>query len=179
MQFFKMKLYFVLVFSSFSFFSFSQTINTATVNVGGGIYFRGYYEFDWSIGESASIETFQSSFGYLLTTGVLQPFTEKIDITNFLTHVWASDEISIYPIPTHSTLEIDLKIREKGTVSLQLVDQLGRPVFKKRIDYMITNGLQKLDLSGLVAGTYYLNVILSGQLGYPIIRKGTFKILKL
>jgi hypothetical protein len=173
-----MRIYLFLVFSTLSFLGFSQSINTAAVNVGGGAYARGYYQFDWNIGEGASIETFQSSGNYLLTTGVLQPLTEKVEFIDFLTYTWSSDEIAIFPIPTHTILEVDLKIRVKGPVTIQLFDQLGRVVLKSRIDYVINNGIQKLDLSGLIAGTY-LNVILGDQLVYPVIRKGTFKIQKL
>ena len=174
-----MKLFLLLVFSFLSVLGFSQTINTATVNIGGGNYVQDSYQFDWSIGESASIATFQNSFGYLLTTGVLQPFTDRIEINNYLTLTWASDEIAIYPIPTHTFLEIDLKIRHQGPVTFQLIDNSGRLVFQKKVYYIISNGLQKLDLSGLVAGTYYLNVVLEGKLFSPVIRKGTFKIMKL
>ncbi len=174
-----MKLSLFLIFSFFTVVCFSQTINTATINTGGGNYVQGNYQFEWSIGESASIETFQNSFGYILTTGVLQPFTDRVEINNFLTTAWASDEIAIYPIPTHNILEIDLKIREKGPVTIQLIDNGGRLVFQKKVFYMISNGLQKLDLTGLVAGSYYLQVVLEGNLFTPVIRKGTFKIMKL
>ena len=174
-----MKLFFLLVFSCFSVSGFSQSINTATINIGGGNYSQGYYQFDWSIGESASIETFQINYAYLYTTGVLQPFTDKVAINNFLTQNWANDEIVIYPVPTHTTLEIDLKIREEGPLNIKIVDQNGRIVFQKRFFYLITNGLQKLDLSGLVAGQYYLNVVLEGKNPFSVIRKGSFKIMKL
>jgi hypothetical protein len=43
----------------------AQSINTSTENVGGGTYTRVYFQFDWSIGEVKSIETFKNSNNYL------------------------------------------------------------------------------------------------------------------
>jgi len=43
----------------------AQSINTSTVNFAGGTYIQGYFQFDWGIGEGASIETFKNSNNYL------------------------------------------------------------------------------------------------------------------
>jgi len=43
----------------------AQSINTSTVNFAGGTYTWGYFQFDWSIGKGASIETFKNSNNYL------------------------------------------------------------------------------------------------------------------
>ena len=43
----------------------AQSINTFTENFAGGTYTRGYFQFDWSIGEITSIETFKNFNNYL------------------------------------------------------------------------------------------------------------------
>jgi len=43
----------------------AQCINNSTENVGGGTYTRVYFQFDWSIGEVKSTETFKNSNNYL------------------------------------------------------------------------------------------------------------------
>ena len=174
-----MRLFILFCLSAITSIGFSQTINTAAVNAGGGIYAHANYQVDWSIGVSASIETFKSVNGaYLLTTGVLQPFTEKADLTNFLTYTWAKDEIAIYPIPTRTTLEVDIKIAAVGQMTMHLYDQAGRLVLTRRFDYFRTNSIQKLDLSGLTSGVYFLEVTLGTKPVHIVIRKGTFRIEK-
>jgi len=157
----------------------AQSINTATINVGGGTYARGYFQFDWSIGEGASIETFKSLNNYLLTTGVLQPFTEKNLTGAYTTYFWAKDEVTVFPIPTQRILEVDIKVTAEGVINMQLFDQLGKLVLANRFDYIITNRIQKLDLIGLAPGIYYLDITMGRPLSYPVMKKGTFKIQKL
>jgi len=43
----------------------AQSIHTSTENVGGEPYTRVYFQFDWSIGEVTSIETFKNYNNYL------------------------------------------------------------------------------------------------------------------
>ena len=177
---YSMRLFLLIFFSALTTVGSAQTINTATVNAGGGNYAHAYYQIDWSIGESASIETFKSTDGaFLLTTGVLQPFTEKSTFTSFLNYTWAKDEIAIFPVPTRNTLEVDIKIAATGDMTMSLYDQLGRAVLTRRFDYFRTNNIQKFDLSGLVSGVYFLEVTLGTKPVFTVIRKGTFKIQKL
>jgi len=49
----------------------------------------------------------------------------------------------------------------------------------KIIDYYQTNSIQKLDLSALPAGMYFMNVTLKNSTDNMIIRKSAFKIQKL
>jgi hypothetical protein len=156
----------------------AQTIEPSTMNVGGGS-FWGNSNIAWSIGEGASIETFQSTGDLIVTTGVLQPFTEKMVKPNYLASPWTKDEIAIFPVPTHTIVEIDIKINEPGKVSMLLLDQRGQPLQTRTFSYTGLNGVQKFDLTGVTAGVYYINVALTGGSSSPVIRKGTFKIQKL
>lgn len=84
-----MKPFLPLAFCFFSLDSISQSINSSTVNSEGGTVESGYYQVDWSIGEGASIATFQDQSNLVLTTGVLQPYTVKTEIVNFLSSTLA------------------------------------------------------------------------------------------
>lgn len=157
----------------------AQSIAPFTINVGGGIYASGYYQFDWNIGEGASIATFQGDTAALLvTTGSLQPFTEKAETNNLLSAVITSKDVKLFPVPTHAVLEVDLKMDAIGKVTLHVLDQAGHIVLTKQVDYYRTNSIQKLDLTNLTNGLYYLNILLEATAPVPGLRKGSFSIMK-
>ncbi len=174
-----MKYLLLCYFFSLPFCVHSQSINLSTVNIGGGSASRGYYQIDWSIGEGASIATFQNAGNLIVTTGVLQPFIEKIGTTDLATVSWRKDELVLFPVPTQSILEVNLKITALGKITMQLLDQFGRVMLTKQFDYVRTNGIQKMDLTALFPGSYYLNIILTSPDNRSVIRKGTFQVLKL
>ncbi len=174
-----MKYIVLCCFFSLPFCVHSQSINLSTVNIGGGSASRGFYQIDWGIGEASSIATFQNAGNLIVTTGVLQPFTEKIGTTDLATVSWRKDELAVFPVPTPNILEVNLKITALGKITMQLLNQLGRVMLTKQFDYVRTNGIQKMDLTALSAGFYYLNIILSAPNNQSVIRKGTFKVQKL
>lgn len=157
---------------------FAQEVNPSTINIGGGYYEGGYYQFEWSIGEGVSIDSFTIAPNYLVTTGVLEPFT-GIAINTNDTKKWLDPEIALFPIPTHRMLEVDIKVTESGKVNMQVYDQRGRLVLTKLIDYYQTNQIHQLDLSNLSAGMYFLNITLTKNQAEGVIRSGSFKIQKL
>lgn len=158
---------------------FSQSINNAVLNTGGGYYSGNSLQAEWSIGEGMSIETFVHPGGYLITTGVLQPFTEKAPLLDFLNHSWLADELLIYPIPVRTILQADIRINASGPLSMELYSLNGQLLFTKKINYMAANLTQLFNLSGMLPGTYYLKLTLGGTPEYPLLRSGTFKIEKL
>jgi len=66
--------------------------------------------------------------------------------------------IGIYPNPTHEAITVDLNLSEGGTVLMTLYNSIGQLVMKKEVSFQ--NGYQKLiiDLSGLPADVYQLNL---------------------
>ena len=158
---------------------YSQTVNTSTINAGGGAFETGYYQVDWSIGEGSSIATFQNQNNLVVTTGVLQPYTGQIDVVSFLNFTWLKDEISLFPVPTRNTLEVDVKIGASGLLTIELLDRTGKLVFSRNFNYNQVNRIHKLDLVGLISGSYYMNVTLSSADGNSVIRKGAFQVQKL
>jgi hypothetical protein len=161
------------------FFASAQSITPSTLNMGGGSYESSAYQFDWSIGDGISIETFLSDRNLIVTSGVLQPFTEKSGVPDYFTHPWAKDELAVFPIPAYNTLDLDVKIAEKGLITAQVFDQRGRIIFTSRYNFDGTNNIQKVVLTGLRPGVYYLKVSMGGVGASPMIRKSSFKIQKL
>lgn len=157
----------------------AQSITSHTLNIGGGTVGSGYYLFEWSLGEGSSVSSFNNNSTLIVTTGILQPFTGMAPNNNQVTVAWAKDEIAVFPVPTHAILEIDLKLAATGKLTLQVFSVGGGQVLSKTIDYNQINSIQKLDLSALPAGMYFMNVTLSASTDNRIIRKSAFKIQKL
>lgn len=157
----------------------AQSITPYTLNMGGGVATSGYYLFEWSLGEGASINAFNNNSTLIVTSGILQPFTGVAPGNNVITAAWAKDEIAVFPVPTHSILEIDLKLAVSGKLTLQIFNAGGSLLLTKIIDYYQTNSIQKLDLSALPAGMYFMNVTLTKSTDNMVIRKSAFKIQKL
>ena len=157
----------------------AQSITPYTLNIGGGAAGTGYYRFEWSIGEGSSVNAFSNNSTLLVTSGILQPFTGTAPADNFITAAWAKDEIAVFPIPTHTILEIDLKLAVSGKLTLQVFTVEGSQLLTKTIDYNQINPIQKLDLSALPAGIYFMNVTLNASTDNKVIRKSAFKIQKL
>lgn len=169
---------FVFCFIALS--STAQSINPLTFQIGGGTYKSNSTEVDWSIAEGSSVQTFTGLGGVLVTSGILQPYTLKNEFVGYNGSTnWLATEIVAYPIPTRNILLVDFKIAESGRINLQLIDNLGIIHFAKSFDYTKTNGAQRIDLTLLPSGTYYLNAILSIPNLSITKRAGAFKIIKL
>ncbi|MBO9573906.1 MAG: T9SS type A sorting domain-containing protein [Chitinophagaceae bacterium] len=156
-------------------FASGQTIEPSVLNTGSGS-FSEKISVDWSIGESTSIYFFEGPVA--LSTGIIQPLTEKNGKPAFYILPWAKDEILIFPVPTHRLLDIDIQIPQTGTVTITLSDLWGRIIQQKKTQRTVADETARFDLMGLTPGIYYLNVTLGGD-GTPVIRQGAFKIQKL
>ena len=172
--------------SLFLFFCFVTTAGTAqsvyplTLNIGGGSYRSNTLQVDWSIAESASVQTFKGTGELLVSSGVLQPYTLNNEIlVNNGSINWLPNEFFAYPVPTRSILLIDIKIAESGRMNLQLLDGFGQIHFNRTFDYYRTNGAQRIDLTALSPGVYYLNATLAIPNLSITRRAGAFKIIKL
>jgi PKD repeat protein len=85
--------------------------------------------------------------------------TSKSDVIIInCSHSGKYEVIGIYPNPTHESVSIDLNLSEGGIVLVTLYNSIGQLVMKKEVSFQ--NGYQKLniDLSGLPADVYQLNL---------------------
>ncbi len=161
----------------------TQSIEPFILNSNGGNYVnRGStvlsnFSLVWSVGEISMIETFPSSNGlFILTHGVLQPFTE-MDLQTIPISGWTKDEVKIYPVPVNTLLQFDLFSKDTGRVVIQLYDLLGNTLGLRDFDYNTLPLNQKIDFSKYPSGTYLLKLSLYSN--GALKKNSVFKILKL
>ena len=152
-----------------------QSITPAVINVTGNSYTKGYYSFDWSVGEMALVETSKSVDGRIIVTnGILQPGLNLVNLgLNF-----TPDEVKIFPNPTYGKIEINFSTLQQGSLLINLYDANGKLVISKRtISYGMGN-IAYFDLSRFASGTYFLKIDLDPSLG-SMPKTGSYKLVKL
>jgi hypothetical protein len=136
----------------------AQSVAPFVFNASGGSYDNtsSYYRFEWSIGELTLIDMFApSDSALLLTQGVLQPCTDKIGLS-YLSTLFAPGEYRLFPNPTAGKFELDFFIRETGIMELQLTDNFGKVLEKRKFEYPGCCRIEYFDLARYPAGVYYV-----------------------
>jgi hypothetical protein len=181
----------LIFFTLFSVRALSQPATTpvteSTMNMGGGsATVKPGFTIDWSIGESAVIETFygQNSFAnsfvginWNLTSGVLQPFDTTHIIYNYLVPNWTSQEIHFYPVPTPNIVFINFRSVTTGRISIQLYGRDGKLIGVQEFNHLNGSSTRQWDLSNRSSGIYLFRILLKSEQGI-IMKDGTFKIEK-
>lgn len=170
----KTRITLLLTFLLSSLFIRAQGIAPNVLNMGGGYLNNGYYQYEYSVGEMAAIETMVSA--NIITHGVLQPLTDKPFGNNTATS-WSNDEIKIFPVPTRGRVEIDILSKQKGRISMRLTDGAGRTVRTAAFDYVGLGYIVTWDLSNVASADYYLSITLDPSPG-SVNKSGGYKILK-
>jgi hypothetical protein len=161
-------------------FAYGQTsITPSVINSTGGTFTFDHFILDWSIGELSLVnqmgEWQESKF--IISNGFLQPFTQDPNLVNN-TNAFAEGEILILPNPTQNILEVDFRTKQQGFVSYRLYDVQGRTILKNSFNYYGYGYIEKIDMTGFSAATYFLRIELNPDQSF--IRKvGSFKIIKL
>jgi len=158
-------------------FSEAQSVSPSTINVTGQSATFDNYQFEWSVGESASIIT-SSNSNLVITSGVLQS-TATAQAAPNTANTFLPGEIKIYPNPTRDIVEINILHRIAGKNKLELFDSRGRKVMEKQFEYNGTGMVEKWDLSKLAAGQYFLSIQLFDPANGGTGKKGAFKIIKI
>lgn len=154
----------------------AQRIDPQVINASGGSYRQGYYSVDWSVGELALVNRMLSSDGSVVfTNGFLQPFTESF-LTN-IDHQFSRDEIFLFPNPVRDFLEVDIRTRQQGYVTLTLYDAAGKLVLRKETISYGVGLIEKINMSALPGATYTLYILLKPTPGSTG-KTGTYKIVK-
>lgn len=155
----------------------AQSIYPSTINIAGQFGNQGNYQFELSLGESASIVT-QSAGTFVVTSGVLQSFTSFASVYNAFPS-FLPDEIKIYPNPFRDILEINLLHTNSGRLKIEIFDIQGKKI-KETIYYHFGVGrTEKWDLSKFSQGTYIVSISQLDVFGQSVIKKGVFKVLKI
>ena len=151
-----MKRYLIPGFLLIAMSTSAQLIYPSTVNVSGQAVKSGNYQFELSLGESASINTMINP-RIVVTSGVLQSFSAIQPQLNAVVSL-LSDEISIYPNPVRDIIEINLLHRTAGKNMLELYDVNGKKLMEKQFDYNGIGKTEKWDLSRFSNGAYFLHI---------------------
>ncbi len=160
--------------------SYAQTDLHSTLNVAGATASKGYYSFDWSVGESTAITTIASG-NSMLTQGVLQYHSGNVVDRNFAM-TWFHNEVRLFPNPVDNFLEVNFKHLVPGRIHLQLSSKSGQILWQKELDYNGVSRVEKLNMSGLPAGNYTLYILqdrVPDRYGHRIYyKRGAFNIVK-
>jgi hypothetical protein len=156
----------------------SQSVSSYVINSAGNSYSQGYYNIDWSIGELALVGSMQTGNKILiLTNGFLQPNLSD-NCEDDVRHHFTTDEIKIFPNPTHGKIEVNFSTQQKGTLYLYVYDAHGKMLTS---DQLLSSGImisKFIDLSSFASGAYFLRVELNALPG-SVSKTGSYKIVKL
>ncbi len=86
-----------------------------------------------------------------------------VESNNLSTSSFTQNDISVFPNPTNNDLNVKLNSNSSESISVSLIDVLGRNVFSKKYK---TNGSvfsQKIPMSNLKSGMYFLQITQNGN----------------
>ena len=166
----------IVVFISIS--CFCQSITPAVINVAGGNSQKGYYQFEWSIGEMSLVNQMESRPNlFVVTNGFLQPYILN-PAANNSNNQFGADEIKVFPTPASTYLEIDLFTRQQGRLKISLYNAIGQKLYSTEFQTFGVDLIQRIPVNGFNAGTYLLHLELEADPNF-ISKHGVYKIIKI
>lgn len=79
------------------------------------------------------------------------------------------NNLSVYPNPSSGTVNVDLTLKEDGKINIEVYDILGKKVLEGNLttENVLSSGvhLQRLDLSNLKNGLYFMELIFVSSKG--------------
>jgi len=155
---------------------FSQSVTPAVTNVAGGNAQRGYYQFEWSVGEMSLTNEMSSSTNLLVTNGFLQPYLLNPSSNN-PNNQFGTDEIKLFPNPASSYVEVDFFTKQQGQLKISFFDAVGRKVYSTESRIYGVDLIKNIPVNHLAAGSYLLQIELTADPGY-LSKRGVYKIIK-
>jgi len=141
------------------------------INSTGGSATYKTITYDWSVGEMAAVETYDTP-GLIITQGYLQPFVLKGTSVDQLTD---QKMIQVYPDHEKHTFFLETSFEKPGKLNYLLVDLNGRILLKEEVNVSGMNFKQYVDLTNYPNGMYLLKASFTNHQGSVI---QSFKILK-
>jgi len=150
----------------------------STINISGGSYQKGYYQFEWNVGETALVDQMEEYGGkFVITNGLLQPYI--IYPATISTQPWFEmHEIRIFPNPSTEYIEINLSTKHSGKLVLQLFSASGQIVYNKVFDVYGVDKIERIPVASFSQGIYTLHVELKASEG-SISKRSVYKIVKM
>jgi hypothetical protein len=157
-------------------FCYAQSISSSVINACGGTS-NSSYQFEWSIGEMSLVNQMESGDLLIVSNGFLQPYI-LFPVTFFVREQFAVEEIKILPNPASSFVEINFFTKQRGRVTFDFYDLLGRRVYAEQTTCNGVDLIHRIPLRNLPGGAYVLRITLDADLGY-LSKHGSYKILKI
>lgn len=147
------------------------------INSTGGTSINGGVAIDWSIGELALVNEMDAPDNkFRLTNGFLQPFS--IHGPHKEKSFFEKSDIKVYPNPTKDLVEIDFMTGQKGRISVTIINDAGRTVYKDEMEYNGLGQLYRVHLKNFPAAVYTFYVYLD-PLDGQIRKSGAFRVMKI
>ena len=174
----KNKITVIIVFLFISISCFSQSITPAVLNVAGGSSQKGYYQFEWSVGEMSLITQMESRPNlFVLTNGFLQPYILNPAVNN-LNNQFGADEIKVFPNPASTYVEVDLFTKQQGQLKLSFYNVIGQKIYSTELHAFGVDLIQRIPVNAFNGGTYLLEVELEADPNF-VSKKGIYKVIKI
>jgi len=177
-QNFKQGIYSCLLLLASANYSRAQMILPSTLNASGATVNKGYYSFDWSIGESTAVSTLTNG-NLMVTQGVLQYHSGNVADKN-VGIIWFPNEVKLFPNPVRNILEINFMHVVEGSLHFELFNNAGKLLWQKDALYNGISLTEKLNMAGMPAGNYtlYLYQNDSPDSARKYYKRGAFNIWK-
>lgn len=132
----------------------AQSIGPAGINAGGGSTDLAGNTYEFALGNLVAGS--YTSSGLVVTPYALQPVTGSTGIE--VPRIDAAD-LSVFPNPATHILNLQPRFKGKGILVYTFTDVLGRLIFSRELSLDAGNEKQEIDLSGLAAGQYQLDLL--------------------
>lgn len=133
----------------------------STLNSAGGSKVIAGNTYSWSVGEMSVVNT-DTAAVIIVTHGVLQP-----DNLNSQAVISTSlpGSFEVFPNPAAEQLYLRYQFPQVGILQCTLLDVTGKTILHRRIEAVAGGGTEALNLQDIAAGTYLLQVRLTGNDG--------------
>jgi hypothetical protein len=141
----------------------------AILNSAGGTYDNAssYNRYEWSFGELLLIQSFAPpDSSVLVTQGVLQPCTDKLNFSAF-TLIFDEGDYKLFPNPTSGKFEVNFFVKTPGLMSLQLINSIGQVLSKRSYHYDGCCRIELFDISRYPDGIYFVVADLKPDINRP------------
>jgi hypothetical protein len=93
------------------------------------------------------------------------------------TQKFSADEIKIFPNPTYNNFEINFLTSQQGVLHIAVYDANGKNILVRKAASYGIGSIERFNLSGFAAGTYFINIELKPVPG-SVKKTGAYKIVK-
>lgn len=173
-----MKHYFSLLMALGCLSLHGQNNRQAIINTSGGSFQQGYFQFEWSVGESALIDHMEEKFKNLVVTnGFIQPYV-LFPGNHYPTREFHLNEVRVFPNPAIDFVELDISTRQTGQLVLQLFNAAGQLLYSKELMGTGVDIIERISLKKLPKGNYSIQLELLPDPG-GIHKKSGYKLIKI